>query len=248
MRTFLNFMMFLVVIAIGFSKPCRAQQFNSDNYLTMPHGTGTFVLTEGQRNASIANSFALIPNWEFFIQGWLFWENKELKLPQHFTTSVYVKYMYYENEAKTGGGAVFLGYGKAPGYYDQEKFVDRHTNMWTAVPVTLSFFDNMLSWDIMPGAMIDFNYGDDKKAVWGFTYSTRLGVYNIIPESAIVGEIFGTAGDLYSKPEYKVGIRWEPNNTVIPAFTYGAAFDGSKSSRFEIGVIIFTPPFLKIGN
>lgn len=52
-------------------------------------------------------------------------------------------------------------------------------------------------------------------------------------------------GELYSKPEYKIGIRWEPNNTVIPALTYGAAFDGSKSSRFEIGVIIITPPFLK---
>lgn len=234
------------LFALGiFLSPGMAQQFNSDNYLTMPHGTGTFVLTAGQRNATIVNSFALIPNWEFFVQAWLFWEDKEINLPQHFTTSAYMKYMFYENRAKTGGGAVFLGFGKAPGYYDQQMFVDRHTSIWTAAPLTIPFFDNMLSWDIMPGATVDFDYGQNKKTAWGFTYSTRLAVYKIIPQSAIVGEIFGTSDELYSKPEYKIGIRWEPNNTVIPALTYGAAFDGSKSSGFEIGVVIFTPQFLK---
>ena len=30
-----------------------AQQFNTDNYLTMPHGTGTFVLTTGERNTTM---------------------------------------------------------------------------------------------------------------------------------------------------------------------------------------------------
>ena len=94
--------------------------------------------------------------------------------------------------------------------------------------------------------MVDFDYGSNKKTAWGFTYSTRLAVYKIIPQSAIVGEIYGTAGELYSEPEYKIGIRWEPNNTVVPAITYGSELNGNPGPGFEIGVVIFSPPFLKL--
>ena len=86
-----------------------AQQFNTDNYLTMPHGTSTFVLTVGERNATFINSFALIQNWEFFAQATLYWPNESQQIPQHFTTNVYAKYMPYENEEKTAGVGVFLG-------------------------------------------------------------------------------------------------------------------------------------------
>ena len=50
----------------------KAQQFNSDSYLVMPHGTGTFVLTAGQRNSSFAASFGFIPKFEFFAQTFLY--------------------------------------------------------------------------------------------------------------------------------------------------------------------------------
>ena len=235
------FIMFLLSLS-----SVKAQQFNTDNYLTMPQGTCTFVLTAGQRNATFINSFALIQNWEFFAQANLYWEDKDQNLPQHFTTNLYFKYMFYENKNKTGGFAAFLGYGQAPGYYNQSQFLDRHTNIWTAVPITIPFFDNMISWDLMPGGMVDFDYGNNKKTAWGFSYSTRLAIYKIIPQSAIVGEYYGTAGELYSEPEYKVGIRWEPNDTVIPAITYGSAIDGLSGPGFEIGVVIFTPRFLKL--
>ena len=223
-----------------------AQQFNTDNYLAMPHGTATFVLTTGERNATFINSFALIQNWEFFAQANLYWENRELELSQHFTTTVYFKYMFYENSDKTGGFAAFLGYGESPGYHDQTQFLDRHTNLWTAVPITIPFFENTFSWDIMPGGMVDFDYGNNKKTAWGFTYTTRLAIYKVIPQSAIVGEYYGTAGELYSEPEYKIGIRWEPNNTVVPAISYGSAINGMRAAGFEIGIVIYSPQFLKL--
>lgn len=67
----------------------RAQQFNTDNYLTMPHGTATILLTAGGRNAGTAASFALAPKWEFFAQAFLFWENEKELAPQHFNVLGY---------------------------------------------------------------------------------------------------------------------------------------------------------------
>ena len=241
----IRYLIILIMFLLSLSS-VKAQQFNSDNYLTMPHGTCTFVLTAGQRNATFVNSFALIQNWEFFMQANLYWENKNQNISQHFTTTFYAKYMFYENKEKTGGFAMFLGGGKSPGYFNKNQFLNRHTNLWTAAPITIPFFDNILSWDIMPGGIVDFDYGNNKKTAWGFTYSTRLAIYKIIPQSAIVGEYYGTAGELYSEPEYKVGIRWEPNDTIVPAITYGSAINGTRAPGFEIGVVIFTPRFLKL--
>jgi len=236
----------IITFSFAINKPSNAQQFNSDNYLTMPHGTCTMILTAGQRNAGFIESFALFPRWEFFAQATLFWAKESENIPQHFSTNIYAKYMPYENEEKTAGVGVFLGNGRSPFYYSETELLARHTNIWTAVAVTIPFIDNMFSWDIMPGGMVDFDYGNNKKTAWGFTYSTRIAVYKIIPQSAIVGEIYGTAGEQYSKPEYKIGIRWEPNNTFVPAITYGSAIDGTRAAGFEIGVMIFSPQFLKL--
>ena len=78
-----------------------AQQFNTDNYLTMPHGTATIVLKAGQRNAGVVTSFALLPRWEFFAQAFLFWENEKELAPQHFNTLLYTKYMFWVSELPT---------------------------------------------------------------------------------------------------------------------------------------------------
>ncbi len=223
----------------------RSQQFNSDNYLTMPHGTGTFVLTTGERNSGMVSSFALIENFEFFVQAFLFRDGRVDDYSQHFTTTVYAKYMFWVNKANTGGAAVFLGMGDSPGSYNQDGYSPLHKNYWTALPVTIPFFNNTISWDIMPGAMVDLDYGNNKETAWGFTYSTRVAVYKVIPKTAIVGEVFGTEGKAYSKPEYKVGLRWEPNSFIVPAISYGGSFDGSLGAGFEIGVVIFSPQFLK---
>ncbi len=235
----------LLVVLFCFSHNLLAQQFNTDNYLTMPHGTGTFVLTAGQRNSGMVSSFAFIKNFEFFAQASLFSDGRVDDYNQHFTTTIYAKYMFWLNKAKSGGAAVFLGFGRAPGSYAQDRYLPMHKNYWTALPVTIPLFKNTISWDIMPGALVDFDYGNNKETAWGFTYSTRVAVYKVIPKTAIVGEIFGTEGKAYSKPEYKVGLRFEANDFIVPAISYGGTFDGSFGGGFEIGVMIFSPPFLK---
>ena len=235
----------LLVVLFCFSHNLRAQQYNTDNYLTMPHGTGTFVLTTGERNSGMVSSFALIKNFEFFAQVFLFRDIRVDDYAQHFNTTVYAKYMFWVNEAKTGGGAVFLGMGQSPGSFTQDGYTPLHKNYWTAVPFTIPLFNNTISWDIMPGALVDLDYGNNKETAWGFTYSTRVAVYNVIPNTPIVGEVFGTEGQAYSKPEYKIGLRYEANSFIVPAISYGGCFDGSLGAGFEIGVMIFSPPFLK---
>lgn len=65
------------------------------------------------------------------------------------------------------------------------------------------------------------------------------------PKTAIVGEVYGTEGQAYSTPEYKVGLRWEPNDYIIPAITYSSNFEGGLGAGLEIGIVIFAPQFLK---
>ncbi len=239
---------FVIIFLSAFflnSLDTQAQQFNTDNYLTMSHGTTTVTMTAGGRNSGAILSFALVPRWEFFIQPTLFWENEKELVPQHFNVQGYAKYMFWVNKENNGGGAVFLGFGKSPGYWEETQFLKSHRNIWTAVPITLALFDNTISWDLMPGALLDWSNTEIGNATFGFTYSTRVAVYKIIPKSAIVGEVFGTAGSAYSRPEYKIGFRWEPNYTIIPAISYGGTFDGTSGARLEIGVTIFTPQYLR---
>lgn len=248
-RTFV-FTRFVILIFLftqtGESGELFAQQFNSDNYLTMPHGTVSTTLTAGQRNSGVIASFALMPNFEFFAQATLFNEDTSIDAPSHFTTTVYGKYMFWVNSEKNGGGGLFLGIGKSPGYWTKTQFLELHHNVWSATAVTLPLFKNKVLLDLMPGLVYDWSRETESSGGWGFTYSTRLAVYDIIPKSAIVGEIFGTEGSLFSPMEYKVGIRWEPNNTIIPAITYGGSFSGTgQGARLEIGVTIFSPTFFK---
>ena len=232
-----------LLIAMFFT--AKAQQFNSDSYLVMPHGTGTFVFTAGQRNSTFVASFGLIPKFEFFVQTNLYWEDQEIESPQHFSTTLYAKYSIWVDKNKTGGLSVFLGWGHSPSYYLQNEYLNDHKNYWTALTYTLPLFNNAVSWDLMPGATVDLEYGESKEAAWAFTYSSRLNIYKIIPQTAIVAEIYGTEGQIHSKPEYKVGLRWEPNAFIIPALTYGNNVSGTGGAGFEIGIIIFTPQYLK---
>lgn len=236
----------IVGVLIGFiSFSSQGQQFNTDNYLTMPHGTGTFVLTGGERDASMYATFALRPRFELNFSVNAFWEDKSTKSPQHFSTNVFGKYMFWVNEANNAGAAVFLGVGRSPGYYNANGYSSFHKNYWTAVPLTIPLLHNTISWDLMPGALVDFEYGDNKEASWGFTWSTRVAIYKIIPKTAIVGELYGTEGTVSSETEFKVGLRWEPNDYIVPAISYSAGLNGGDAAGFEIGVIIFTPTFLK---
>jgi hypothetical protein len=237
--------MFILLVLIG--SPVQGQQYNSDNYLSKPHGMATIILTYGQRNSMIMNTFSLFPRWEFTAAAYIYNNDNDPKTDDGHSTSLYAKYMIYENEAKTGGVAVKAGTGLDPGYLDgNDRVNDAFQTFWTNAPITVAFFDNQISWDIMPGVSMTRHYGDEDKTVWAFTYSTRLAWYPFNPVFSIVGEIYSSEGELDVPVEYRVGLRWEPSQYSVFAITYDDEFKGSNGAGWEFGVMLFTPPFAKL--
>ena len=153
-----------------------------------------------------------------------------------------------QNKAKTGGIAFKFGLGQQPSYVvDGTGFEGASQTLWVNAPLTLPFLSNILSWDIMLGASVTRNYGDDEATVGAFTYSTRLAWYPKSPKLAVVGEVYGAEGAAKLTPEYGAGLRWEPTTWANIAFTYGGTFNGMQGSGFEIGVMLFSPPFACFG-
>jgi len=227
----------------------HGQQFNSDNYLSKPHGVATIILTYGQRDAMVMNTFSLIRNWEFTAAVYTYNKDDDPTTNDGYSTSLYFKWMLYENEAKTGGVAVKGGTGLKPSYVGGDYVVnDAFKTFWMNAPLTIALFDNKLSWDVMPGASVTLNDGAESTTAWGFTYSTRLAWYAFGPELSLVGEIFGAEGKARAIPEYKVGPRWEPNQYTVFAITYGDELGGTHGAGWQVGVMMFTPPFACIGG
>ena len=232
----------LMVLTCGLA---RGQQYNSDNYLSKPHGVATLILTVGERNDMYMTTLSLFPRWEFTAAAYLYHETGDRMTDNGFSTSYYVKWMLYENEAKTGGVAVKGGTGMDPGYLSSYGLEDAFQTYWMNAPLTVPLFENKVSWDIMPGASVTRSYGADDDWAGAFTYSTRLAWYCISPEASIVGEVFGAVGKAEAIPEYKIGLRWEPNQYAVFALTYGEEFDGQNGAGLEFGIMLFTPPFAK---
>jgi len=233
------------VLCIVATNSLRAQQWNTDNYLTMPYGVSTFCVTVGERSALILPSFSLAPNWEFFIGTTLLWEDKDRVVDDHFQTIIYAKRMLYENEAKTGGIAITAGTGGFPGYHLKNTRVESFRNFYLYVPGTIPFLDSMLSWDLNPGVIVDKQGGlENDQWEWGFTYSTRVAIYKVIPKTAIVGEVYGTAGQVESSAEYNIGLRWEPYDQLNVSLSWGDSFDGSRGPGFQLGMLLYSPPFV----
>ena len=232
------------ICMVLFFSETKAQQFNSDNWLSKPHGTITLIGTVGQRNSMIMNTYSLFPKWEFTIAAYLYNDDGDPRTDDGYSTSFYAKYMAYQNKSATGGLAFKAGTGMFPGTItgeDREK--DAFQSYWMNMPVTIPFLNNKISWDLMPGASMTRNYGTDETTAWSFTYSTRLAWAFKNPKWNIVGEMFGTAGGVVAIPEYKLGLRYEPSQYAVFALTYGHEFSGSLGAGFEIGVMLFTPPF-----
>ena len=229
--------------------PVQAQQFSSDSYISKPHGMATLILAAGERNIMTMTTFSLFPRWEFTFAAYVYRDDKNSLTDDGYSTSIYTKYMIYENQAKTGGLAVKAGRGLDPGYLDgEQKVKDASKTYWMNAPATIPFFNNKLSWDIMPGASVTEKYEGQTTSAWAFTYTTRLAYYPFSPKLSVVGELFGSEGEVYSLPEYRAGLRWEPSLYANIALTYGAKFDGSRGAGFEIGIMIFSPPFACFGK
>jgi hypothetical protein len=244
-----GFAMFLVcVLATLTAGPAGAQQFNSDSYLSKPHGMATIILTYGQRNSMFMNTFSLLPRWEFTAAAYVYNDDRDASTDDGYSTSLYAKYMFYENAAKTGGFAVKFGTGLDPGYLDEENRLESaFRSFWTNAPATLPFLDNKLSWDIMPGISMNKDLASAEPATWLFTYATRLAWYPTAPTWSLVGEVVGAEGEGTAPPEYRVGFRWEPNPHAVFALTYDEEFGGSGGAGWEIGMMLFSPPFFCIG-
>ncbi|HEY3385056.1 MAG TPA: hypothetical protein VGK46_01025 [Saprospiraceae bacterium] len=226
-----------------------AQQFNSDSWLSKPHGVMTIIPTFGERSSMLMNTFSLLPRWEFTMAAYLYNSDKDSKTDDGYSTSFYAKYMIYENRMQNGGFAVKVGTGTFPGTIDPElREKDAFKTYWMNAPITIPFFDNKLSWDIMPGASLTRNFGPEETTAWAFTYSTRVAYNPWGPKFSCVGEVFGTEGETGTLPEYKVGLRYDVSPNATFAFTYGQEFTDNNGSGFEIGAMLFTPPFVKLGK
>ena len=235
----------LLIILICSSKLAYSQQFVTDGYVTMPYGTANLLFTAGERSSTVLPSLGLLHNWEFFLGASLINKDKDRGAEDHFATILMAKWMFYENANKTGGAAITFGTGSNPAYYVKNRQIESFRNYSAVGDFTLPLFNNLISWDLNPGVLLDFNRNNDSnKATWGFTYASRIAIYKIIPKTAIVGEIYGAMGEASSNPEYRFGLRFEGSSKVVPAITFGNSLNGSKGPGFEIGLMIFSSPFL----
>ena len=131
------------------------------------------------------------------------------------------------------------GTGVYPGYLAEGEVTDTFKSWWANGIYTIPFRDGAITWDLLPGFIVNLDKDQSGETAWGMTYSSRVAVYKVIPQSAIVGEIFGTTGEAFAEPSYRIGVRWESPQIVVAA-TYGNSFDSGGSPRFEIGAMFFT--------
>jgi hypothetical protein len=235
-------------LCLAVAGAAHAQQFNSDSWISKQHGTATIILTAGPQTTMTMTTFSLIPRFEFTVAAYIYNEDSDRRTSDGYSTSAYAKYMFWDNDAHTGGGAIKAGIGMKPSYtLGSEAYKVGAQTYWVNAPITLPFFDNRLSWDIMPGASVTLNYPKDGQEAWAFTYSTRLAWYPLSPEFALVGEVYGAAGQAELTPNYRAGIRWEPDAYTNIALTYGGKFDGDPGAGVEIGLMLFSPPFFCLG-
>jgi hypothetical protein len=178
-----------------------AQQFNSDSWLSKTHGTVTIITTYGERNSMLMTTYSLFPKWEFTVAGYLYNNDGNPLTNDGYSTSLYAKYMFYQNKKETGSASVKAGTGMKPGTIngeDREK--DAFQSYWVNFPCTIPFFKNKLSWDAMPGVSVTRNYGQAETTACAFTYSTRLAWTPFDPRWALVGEVFGNEGQVVAPP------------------------------------------------
>ena len=141
------------------------------------------------------------------------------------------------------------GTGINPGHLEKGVVTDTLQSWWANAVYTVPFLGDLVSWDLLPGFVVNLDHDQSDETAWGMTYSSRAAVYKLVPQSAIVGEVFGTTGEAYAEPTYRVGVRWESPRIIVAA-TYGDSFNGSGSPGFELGIMMLTDQlrFLSLGN
>ena len=237
----LNIIASAVFVGFLLASPVHAQQFNSDNQWVAPHGVMTLVPTVGEDYSQMYFTAALVPEWEFNAQFTHFYDDPRDNSESYTVTNLYAKRRLRQNEAETQGYAVMFGTGIFPGHLDAGRVSRAFESWWFNGIATYGFAGDRLMLDILPGVIVNEDQDDDGDNAWGFTWSSRLALYDVIPRSALVGEVFGTEGDASSPASYRFGVRWESPKLVVSA-TYSDAFDGSTGAGFELGLMYFTEP------
>ena len=227
--------------------PAQAQQFMGDNQWTAPRGVSTQVLTVGEEYAQYYFVLAAIEGLELNAQFTHYYDDPRGSTDSHTSVSLYAKYRISQNDAETTGYSVFIGTGLYPEYLDQGEVTQAFDSYFSTLTATYGWNNDRVLLDVMPGFTVNLKQGDTDETAWGFTYTSRLAIYDVIPQSAIVSEVFGTAGEAYAPPSYRAGVRWEGKKWIV-AGTYSDAFDGSGGAGFEIGFIYFTDPLFCFGG
>jgi hypothetical protein len=221
------------------ARPGFAQQFTGDNQWVAPHGVGTFLLTVGQEYSNFMAVAALLPETEFNLGVTRFVDKPLDTTEAHYSGIFYVKRRLKENEAGNAGWAVSVGTGVDPSHLEAGTVTDTFQSWFANTSYTFAFRDGDVTWDLIPGVTVNLDQDQSGQSAWGMTWCSRAAVYKVIPQSAIVGEVFGTTGEAYAEPSYRVGVRWESPRVVVAA-TYGDSFSGDGSPRFEIGAFVLT--------
>ena len=217
----------------------KAQQFVGDNQWVAPQGVSTIVGTAGADYMQFYLVSALLQEWEFNFQLVHYYDDPRTNSGSYTSPNFFVKRRLYQNESETAGYAALAGFGLFPQHLDQGEVTDSFQSWWAMGVATIAFANDHILWDLLPGATVNLNYKQTNRTAWGFTYSSRVAVYGVVPESAIVAEVFGTAGQASAPFSYRAGVRWEGTKWIIAA-TYSRAFNRSYGAGFELGVMCFT--------
>jgi hypothetical protein len=236
-----------VFAMLALMAPAQAQQFMGDNQWTAPHGVSTQAVTVGEEFSQYIAVLAFKEDWEMNAQFIHYPDDPRDSTESHTSTMLYVKHRISENDAGTTGYSVFLGTGINPDYLDHGVVTQAFDSYFSTLTATYGWNNDRVLLDVIPGVTANLDQGDADETAWGFTNASRLAIYDVIPESAIVTEVFGTTGEAYAPPSYRAGVRWEGKKWIV-AGTYSDAFDGSGGAGFEIGVIYFTEPRFCFGG
>jgi len=166
---------------------------------------------------------------------------------EYTATSLYAKYRISQSADEATGYSVVFGTGLTSEHREEGEVNDALQSWWAMGTATYAFADNAILLDVLPGVTWNQDRDNHSDSAWGFTYMSRVAVYDIVPQSAITAEMYGTAGEARAEPAYRVGVRWE-SPKLVAAHTYSDAFDGSFGAGVEFGVIYFTEPRFCFGG
>lgn len=231
----------VVLLAAVFAAPATAQQFVTDDYFVMPHKSSNLMIAAGENYTAIIPSMGLFPNWEIFVGGTLTYESSDRTDENHFSPMIIAKNKVWENDRQTGGLAWTVGTGLNPNYLKEDVQVDGFEDVYGVLNWTIPFANDAIQFDLNPGFSANYGNAFDGTA-WNFTYAARIAWIKGLGNWSPVAEVFGAEGDAGSDPQYKAGLRWEPNDNFRFAVTYGGGFGDHDGAGLEVGVILVTVP------